>query len=45
VLGGLTPEEAFTGKKPEVGHFRIFNSLVYCHVSSDKRMNVMSLSK
>ena len=30
-----TPEEAFFGKKPDVSHFRIFGSLVYCHVTRD----------
>jgi transposase InsO family protein len=37
VLGRKTPMEVFTGKKPEVGHFRIFGCIVYCHVSSEKR--------
>jgi hypothetical protein len=37
VLGRATPEEAFTGKKPDVSHFRIFGSLVYCHVPSESR--------
>ena len=37
VLGKMTPEEAFTGKKPDVGHFRIFGSLAYCHISGDTR--------
>jgi hypothetical protein len=26
-LRNMTPEEAFTGVKPEVGHFRIFGCL------------------
>ena len=30
-----TPEEAFSGKRPDVGHFRIFGSSVYCHVTKD----------
>jgi hypothetical protein len=42
VLGRLTPEEAFTGKKPKVGHFRIFGCLVYCHMPSDKRTKLDS---
>jgi hypothetical protein len=33
---------AFTGKKPEVGHFRIIGCLVYCHVPSDKRTKLDS---
>lgn len=32
-----TPEEVFTGKKPDVSHFRIFGCLVYFHVSKAKR--------
>jgi hypothetical protein len=36
-LGDKTPEEAFYGKKPEVGHFRIFGCLTYSHVPSEKR--------
>jgi hypothetical protein len=42
VLGRLTPEEASIGKKLEVGHFRIFSCLVYCHVPYDKRMKLDS---
>ena len=30
-----TPKEAFSDKRPNVGHFRIFGSLVYCHVTKD----------
>ena len=30
-----TPEEAFSSKRPDVGHFRIFGSSVYCHVTKD----------
>eukprot|EP01018_Ginkgo_biloba_P023326 Gb_30542 [translate_table: standard] len=37
VLGSKTPEEAFTGKKLEVGHFQIFGCLTYSHVPSEKR--------
>jgi hypothetical protein len=32
-----TPEEAFSGKKPEVGHFRIFGCITYSYVPSEKR--------
>src|ERR1700733_12082780 len=35
ILGMKTPEEAFSGKRLDVGHFRIFGSLVYCHVTKD----------
>jgi transposase InsO family protein len=37
ILKNMTPEEAFTGVKPEVGHFRIFGCLVYIHVPKEKR--------
>ena len=37
VVGNKTPEENFTGKKPEVSHFRIFGCLTYSHVPSEKR--------
>jgi hypothetical protein len=33
----MTPEEAFTGVKPKVGHFKIFGCLVYIHVPKEKR--------
>ena len=33
----MTHEECFSSKKPEVGHFRIFGSLTYSHVPSEKR--------
>jgi len=32
-----TPEEAFTGVKPEAGHLRIFGCPVYIHVPHEKR--------
>ncbi|XP_059068930.1 U-box domain-containing protein 21-like [Cryptomeria japonica] len=40
VLGKMTPEEAFTRKKPDVSHFRIFGSLAYCHVPGTRRIIV-----
>ena len=36
-VGNMTPEVCFLGKKPEVGHFRIFGILTYSHVPSKKR--------
>ena len=33
----ITPDEAFSGKKPNVSHFMIFGASVYCHVSKDVR--------
>ena len=32
-----TPEEDFTGKKPDVSHLKIFGSSVYVHVTKDAR--------
>jgi hypothetical protein len=37
ILKNMTPEEAFTGVKPEVGHFKIFGCTVYFHVPKEKR--------
>jgi len=31
VIGRVTPKEAFTGKKHDVSHFRIFGTKVFCH--------------
>jgi hypothetical protein len=33
----MTPEEAFSGKKPEVGHLHIFGWITYSYVPSEKR--------
>jgi hypothetical protein len=32
-----TPEESFTGKKPNVSHFKIIGSSVYVHVTKDSK--------
>ena len=32
-----TPEEAFSGKRPDISHLRIFGSPVYIHVTKDAR--------
>jgi hypothetical protein len=37
ILKNMTPEEAFTGVKPKVGHFSIFGCPVYIHVPKEKR--------
>src|SRR5713101_5430895 len=36
-LGRKTPEEVFTGTRPDVSHIRIFGSHCYCHVHADNR--------
>ena len=39
-LGRKTPEDVFTGTRPDVSHIRIFGSLCYCHVHADTRKNL-----
>ena len=41
----MTPEECFTGKKHEVSYFRIFGSLTYSHVPSEKRTKLEPTAK
>ena len=36
-LRNMTSEEACTGVKPKVGHFRIFGCPVYIHIPKEKR--------
>jgi hypothetical protein len=36
-LGFKTPEEMFTGKKPEVIHLKIFGCPVFIHIPKEKR--------
>ena len=35
-----TPEEAFSDKRPDISHLRIFGSPVYMHVTKDARKNL-----
>ena len=37
ILGMNTPEEVFSGKRPDISHLRIFYSSVYIHVMKDAR--------
>ena len=37
ILGKMTPEEDFTGRRPDVEHIRIFGCLTFSHVPSEKR--------
>ena len=41
----MTPEEAFTGIKPEVCHLRIFGCPVYIHVPKKKRTKLEASCK
>jgi len=34
---GMTPEEKFTCKKPDVSHFKVFGCIAYVHVPDEKR--------
>ncbi len=34
---GMTLEEKFIGKKPDVSHFRVFGCIAYVHVPTEKR--------
>jgi len=33
----MTPEEAFSGKKPDIGHLRIFGCIIYSYIPKEKR--------
>ena len=37
ILKDMTPEEAFSGKKPNVENLRIFRCPIYSHIPKDKR--------
>ena len=37
ILGMSTPEEAFSGKKPDISQLKIFGSPVYIHATKDAR--------
>ena len=37
ILGMSTPEEAYSGKRLDISHLRIFGSPVYMHVTKDAR--------
>jgi hypothetical protein len=37
VVHGMTPEEKFTCKKPDVSHLRVFGCIAYVHVPDEKR--------
>ena len=35
--GGITPEEAYTGKKPSVSHLRAWGCVAYAHLAPEQR--------
>ena len=42
-IGNKTPEEVFSGEKPEVSHLRIFGCPVFIHVPKEKRTDRKSV--
>ena len=40
-----TPEEMYTGKKPEVSHLKIFGCPVYVHILKEKRTKWILLER
>jgi hypothetical protein len=44
-VGSMTLDEAFSGKKPEVGHFRIFGCITYSYVPSEKRTKLEPMTE
>eukprot|EP00253_Pinus_taeda_P028381 PITA_28381 len=40
-----TPEKAYFGKRPDVAHFRIFGSSVYCHATKDARKKLEPIAE
>ena len=44
-LGKITLEKVFTGKTPEVSHFKIFGSLAYCRIPEEKRKNLDQIAE
>jgi hypothetical protein len=36
----MTPEEKFTGKKPDVSHLGVFGYIAYVHVPDEKRSKI-----
>ena len=37
VNGGVSPHELYFGKKPKLGHMRVFGSITYMHGLKEKR--------
>ena len=40
-----TPEEAYSGKKPDLSHLRIFGANIYMHVTKDARKKLESTAE
>jgi hypothetical protein len=37
----MTPEEAWSGRKPVVDHFKIFGCIAYAHIPDAKKRSLM----
>ena len=44
-MGSMTPEEDFSGKKPKVGHLRIFGCITFSYVPSEKRKKLEHIAE
>ena len=40
VVKDMTPEEAWSGSKPSVDHFRVFGCISHVHIPDSKRTNL-----
>jgi hypothetical protein len=45
VVHGMTHEEKFTGKKPNVSYLRVFGCIAYVHVPDEKRSKLNPIVK
>ena len=36
-IHGMTPEQKFTGKKPDLSHLKVFGCLAYVHIPDELR--------
>ena len=44
-MGHVTPEEVFSGKKLDVGHFRIFGCITYSYIPKEKRTKLEPIAE
>lgn len=42
---GMTPFEAFHGRKPDVGHLRAFGCVCYAHIAKDERKKLDAVAR
>jgi len=45
VVRNVTPEELWSGRKPRIGHLKIFGSTCYMHIPKEKRRKLDNKSK